>query len=130
VDAVVAPKDKSVGLTDTVRRISVGAADSVPFVRVTNLARTMQKLKEAGVWLVGTSDRAEKSIYEQDLTGPLGLVMGSEEKGLRRLSEEGCDFLVALPMEGTVECLNVSVASGVCLYEALRQRMAARRSNR
>ena len=129
-DAVVAPKDKSVGLTDTVRRISVGAAESVPFVRVTNLARTMQKLKEAGIWLVGTSDRAEKSLYEQDLTGPLGLVMGSEEKGLRRLSEEGCDFLVALPMEGTVECLNVSVATGVCLYEAVRQRMAARQSNR
>ena len=129
VDAVVAPKDKSVGLTDTVRRISVGAADSVPFIRVTNLARTMNRLKEAGVWLVGTSDRAGQSLYEQNLTGPIGLVMGSEEKGLRRLSEEGCDFLVALPMEGAVECLNVSVATGVCLYEALRQRRAARGSD-
>ena len=124
VDAVVAPKDKSVGLTETVRRISVGAADSVPFVRVTNLARTMEKLKEAGVWLVGTSDRGGQSFYELDLSGPLGLVMGSEEKGLRRLSEENCDFLASLPMAGRVDCLNVSVATGICLYEAVRQRNA------
>lgn len=126
VDAVIAPRDKSVGVTDTVRRISVGAADWVPFVRVTNLVRTMQKLKQAGVWLVGTSDRGERSYFELDLSGPLGLVMGSEEKGLRRLSEENCDFLAALPMAGRVGCLNVSVATGVCLYEALRQRKAGR----
>ncbi len=123
VHVVVAPKDKSVGITETVRRVSVGAADHVPFAQVTNLARTMEKLKEAGVWLVGTSDHAtSKSLYELDLKGPLGIVMGAEEKGMRRLTEENCDFLARLPMAGKVECLNVSVATGVCLYEAVRQR--------
>jgi len=125
VHAVVAPKDKAVGITETVRRVSVGAADHVPFVQVTNLARTMDKLKAAGVWLVGTSDRAERSVYEQDLKGPLGLVLGAEEKGMRRLTEENCDFLISIPMAGKVECLNVSVATGVCLFEAVRQRRAA-----
>lgn len=124
VHAVVAPKDKAVGLTETVRRISVGAADHVPFAQVTNLARTMERLKEAGLWLVGTSDRAEKPLYELDLKGPLGLVLGAEEKGMRRLTEEHCDFLASIPMAGRVECLNVSVATGVCLYEAVRQRRA------
>ena len=122
VHAVIAPKDKAVGITETVRRISVGAADYVPFVQVTNLARTMEQLKEAGVWLVGTSDRAEKTLYELDLKGPLALVLGAEEKGMRRLTEENCDFLAKLPMAGKVECLNVSVATGVCLFEAVRQR--------
>ncbi len=122
VHAVVAPKDKAVGITETVRRISVGAADHVPFVQVTNLARTMEQLKEAGVWFVGTSDRAEKTLYELDLKGPLALVLGAEEKGMRRLTEENCDFLAKLPMAGKVECLNVSVATGVCLFEAVRQR--------
>ena len=122
VHAVVAPKDKAVGITETVRRISVGAADHMPFVQVTNLARTMEQLKEAGVWLVGTSDRAEKTLYELDLKGPLALVLGAEEKGMRRLTEENCDFLAKLPMAGKVECLNVSVATGVCLFEAVRQR--------
>jgi 23S rRNA (guanosine2251-2'-O)-methyltransferase len=125
VHAVIAPKDKAVGITETVRRVSVGAADHVPFVQVTNLARTMDKLKAAGLWLVGTSDRAEKSIYELDLKGPLGLVLGAEEKGMRRLTEENCDFLASLPMAGKVECLNVSVATGVCLFEAVRQRRPA-----
>jgi 23S rRNA (guanosine2251-2'-O)-methyltransferase len=124
VHAVVAPKDKAVGITETVRRISVGAADYIPFVQVTNLARTMEQLKEAGVWLVGTSDRAEKTLYELDLKGPLALVLGAEEKGMRRLTEENCDFLAKLPMAGKVECLNVSVATGVCLFEAVRQRQA------
>lgn len=124
VHAVIAPKDKAVGLTETVRRISVGAADHVPFIQVTNLARTMERLKEAGMWLVGTSDRAEKTLYELDLRGPLGLVLGAEEKGMRRLTEENCDFLAKLPMAGKVECLNVSVATGVCLFEAVRQRRA------
>ncbi|WP_338688501.1 23S rRNA (guanosine(2251)-2'-O)-methyltransferase RlmB [Haloferula helveola] len=124
VDAVVAPKDKQVGITETVRRVSVGAADHVPFVQVTNLARTMERLKEAGLWFVGTSDRAEKSLYELDLKGPLALVLGAEEKGMRRLTEENCDFLASLPMAGKVECLNVSVSAGVCLYEAVRQRHA------
>lgn len=122
VHAVVAPKDKAVGITDTVRRISVGGSDHVPFVQVTNLARTMEKLKAAGLWLVGTSDKADKNLYELDLKGPLGLVLGAEEKGMRRLTEENCDFLASIPMAGKVECLNVSVATGVCLYEAVRQR--------
>ena len=124
VHAVIAPKDKAVGITETVRRVSVGAADHVPFVQVTNLARTMEQLKEAGVWFVGTSDRAEKTLYELDLRGPLALVLGAEEKGMRRLTEENCDFLAKLPMAGKVECLNVSVATGVCLFEAVRQRGA------
>ena len=123
VHVVVAPKDKSVGITETVRRVSVGAADHVPFAQVTNLARAMEKLKEAGVWLVGTSDhKASKSLYELDLKGPLGIVMGAEESGMRRLTEENCDFLARIPMAGKVECLNVSVATAVCLYEAVRQR--------
>ena len=92
VQAVVVPKDKSAGITDTVRRISVGAADSVPFVRVTNLSRAMKSLQEAGMWLVGTSDKAEKTLFETDLKGTLGLVIGAEGDGLRRLTEQGCDF--------------------------------------
>lgn len=124
VHVVVAPKDKSVGITETVRRVSVGAADHVPFAQVTNLARAMEKLKAAGLWLVGTSDhKASKSLYELDLKGPLGIVMGSEESGMRRLTEENCDFLARIPMAGKVECLNVSVATAVCLYEAVRQRV-------
>ena len=122
VDLVIAPRDRAVGITEVVRRISVGAADHVRFMRVTNLARTMEELKDAGVWLVGTSDRGGKSLYEADLKGPLGIVMGAEGPGLRRLTEEKCDFLVQIPMRGRVECLNVSVATGVCLFEALRQR--------
>lgn len=123
VHCVVAPKDKQVAITETVRRISVGGADHVPFVQVTNLARTMERLKEAGLWLVGTSDHAgSKNLYELDLKGPLALVLGAEEKGMRRLTMEHCDFLATIPMSGKVECLNVSVATGVCLYEAVRQR--------
>jgi 23S rRNA (guanosine2251-2'-O)-methyltransferase len=122
VDLVIAPKDRAVGITEVVRRVSVGAADHVPFMRVTNLARTMEELKEEGVWLVGTSDRGAQSFYEVDLKGPLAIVMGAEGAGLRRLTEEKCDFLAQIPMKGRVECLNVSVATGVCLFEALRQR--------
>ena len=122
VDLVIAARDRAVGITEVVRRISVGAADHVPFMRVTNLARTMDELKNLGIWLVGTSDRAEGSLFDVDLNGPVGIVMGAEEAGLRRLTEEKCDFLVHIPMRGRVECLNVSVATGVCLYEALRQR--------
>jgi 23S rRNA (guanosine2251-2'-O)-methyltransferase len=125
VHAVVAPKDKAVGITETVRRVSVGAADHVPFAQVTNLARTMERLKEAGLWFVGTSDKATKQIYELDLKGPLAIVLGAEEKGMRRLTEENCDFLALIPMAGKVECLNVSVATGVCLFEAVRQRRVA-----
>ncbi len=122
VHAVVAPKDKAAGITETVRRISAGAADHVPFVQVTNLARTMERLKKAGLWLVGTSDHADKSLYDLDLKGPLAIVLGAEEKGMRRLTEENCDFLARIPMAGKTECLNVSVSAGVCLYEAVRQR--------
>ena len=124
VHAVVAPKDRSVSLTETVRKIACGAAENLPFVTVTNLARTLKHLKEAGLWLVGTADESEQSLYDIDLTGPLALVMGAEGKGLRRLTRVTCDFLVHIPMAGTVECLNVSVATGVCLFEAVRQRTA------
>ena len=124
VDAIIVPKDKAVGLTPSARKVASGAADSVPFIQVTNLARTLDKLKAEGVWLVGTSDLAEKTLYEQDLTGPIAFVMGAEGKGLRRLTEGRCDYLVSLPMLGTVESLNISVATGVCLYEALRQRLS------
>lgn len=122
VDAVIAPRDKAVGITDTVRRISVGAADHIPYISVTNLARVMAMLKEHGVWIVGTSDKATQDLYDLDLTGGLALVTGSEEKGMRRLTEQACDHLVSLPMKGHVDCLNASVATGVCLYEAVRQR--------
>ncbi|MFT7444668.1 MAG: 23S rRNA (guanosine2251-2'-O)-methyltransferase [Granulosicoccus sp.] len=122
VDAVIAPKDKAVGLTDTVRRVSVGASESVPFVKVTNLARTMRDLKERGVWLCGTSDRATQSLYETDLKGPIAIVMGREGEGMRQLTEKECDFLIKFPMKGKVDCLNVSVSAAVCLYEAVRQR--------
>ena len=125
VTAVIAPKDKSAGVTDTVRRVSVGAADRVPFFRVTNLSRSMKKLKELGVWMVGTSDLGESTLYDTSLTGPLAIVMGAEGSGMRRLTEDNCDFLLKIPMAGKVECLNVSVATGVCLYEAVRQRMHA-----
>lgn len=123
VHAVIAPKDRSVGLTDAVRRVACGGAENVPFVQVTNLARTLRELKEAGVWLVGTADDAESTIHEIDLCGPLAIVMGAEEKGMRRLTSELCDFTARIPMSGSVECLNVSVAAGVCLFEAVRQRL-------
>ena len=122
VNALIAPKNHSVSLTETVRRVACGGAESVPFVQVTNLARTMKRLQETGLWLVGTDDTGEKSLYEIDLKGPLGIVMGAEGKGMRRLTAESCDFLAKIPMKGSVECLNVSVATGVCLFEAVRQR--------
>ncbi|MDB6137411.1 MAG: alpha/beta knot methyltransferase [Verrucomicrobiaceae bacterium] len=122
VAAVILPKDKSAPISEAVRRVSCGGADSVPIVRVTNLARTMEKLKKLGIWLVGTADEGKKSVYEQDLKGPIGIVMGGEGEGMRRLTQENCDFLVRIPMHGKVPCLNVSVATGVCLFEAVRQR--------
>ncbi len=122
VAAVIAPKDKSVGITETVLRVSVGAAENVPFVQVTNLARTMKQMKDAGIWFVGTSDHGDRSLYDIDFKGGIALVMGAEGDGMRRLTEENCDFLVRIPMAGKVPCLNVSVATGVCLYEAVRQR--------
>ena len=122
VDAVIAPKDRAVSLTETVREISTGAAEKIPFVQVTNLARTLKELKERGIWLTATSDKADKSIYDIDLRGPLGIILGAEGKGIRRLTTENSDFLAYIPMSGSVECLNVSVACGVCLFEAVRQR--------
>lgn len=122
VDAVILPKDKSAPISDTVRRVACGAAERVPIIRVTNLARAMEKLKELGIWLVGTADEATQTVYELDLKGPIGLVMGAEGSGMRRLTGERCDFLAKVPMFGKVECLNVSVATGVCLFEAVRQR--------
>jgi 23S rRNA (guanosine2251-2'-O)-methyltransferase len=122
VTLVVMPKDKTSPITETVRRIACGGAESVPIVRVTNLSRTMDQLKELGVWFIGTADEAKQSIYDMDMRGPTGIVMGAEGEGMRRLTGEKCDFLVQIPMSGRVECLNVSVATGVCLYEAVRQR--------
>ncbi|MDX9856971.1 MAG: 23S rRNA (guanosine(2251)-2'-O)-methyltransferase RlmB [candidate division Zixibacteria bacterium] len=120
--AVVIPKDRSVSMTATVRTVACGAAEHVPLIQVTNLARSLRELRQAGVWLVGTVMDAERTIYECDLTGPTALVMGSEGTGIRRLTRESCDFLASLPMHGRVESLNVSVAAGICLYEAVRQR--------
>ena len=125
VDAVIVPKDKSADLTPVSRKVASGAAEVVPFVRVTNLSRTLQALKERGVWLFGAAGEAENSIYDKDLSVSLALVMGAEGSGLRRLTREQCDFLVRLPMAGSVSSLNVSVATGVCLFEAQRQRLAS-----
>jgi 23S rRNA (guanosine2251-2'-O)-methyltransferase len=124
--AVIAPKDRAVGLNATAAKVASGAADTVPYITVTNLARTMRELKEREIWLIGTDDEAEKGLYQADFSGPCALVMGSEGEGMRRLTRENCDLLVSIPMSGAVESLNVSVASGVCLYEARRQRIVAR----
>lgn len=122
VDAVIAPKDRSVALTPTVRKVACGATESVPFIALTNLSRTLEKLKQMGLWVLGADEAGEQALYEHDLTGPVVLVLGAEGQGLRRLSKEKCDFLIRLPMQGVVESLNVSVATGICLYEVLRQR--------
>ncbi|MDZ5435304.1 23S rRNA (guanosine(2251)-2'-O)-methyltransferase RlmB [Pseudomonas fluorescens] len=122
--AVIVPKDKSATLTPTVRKVACGAAEVIPLVAVTNLARTLEKLKQRGLWVVGTAGEAEVSLYDQDLTGPTILIMGAEGSGMRRLTRDLCDYLVRLPMAGSVSSLNVSVATGVCLFEALRQRGA------
>ena len=122
VNAVVIPKDKAVGLNATVRRVASGAADTVELFVVSNLSRALTQLKERGVWLVGTDDNAGSGLYEQDLRGAVALVMGSEGRGLRRLTREKCDFLISIPMAGAISSLNVSVATGVVLFEAVRQR--------
>ena len=122
--AVIAPKDRAVGLNATAAKVASGAADTVPYITVTNLARALRQLKERDIWVVGTADDAGKTFYEADFAVPTALVMGSEGEGMRRLTRENCDMLVNIPMCGAVESLNVSVASGVCLYEARRQRMA------
>lgn len=123
--AVLTPKHHSAPVTDTVIRVSCGAALHTPVVAVSNLARAMERLKQAGLWLVGTDDRAERLLHQVDLKGPIAVVMGAEGSGMRRLTRESCDFLVRIPMQGQVPCLNVSVATGICLYEAVRQRTAA-----
>jgi 23S rRNA (guanosine2251-2'-O)-methyltransferase len=120
--AVIAPKDHAVGIGATVAKVASGAADTVPYFMVTNLARSLNELKERDIRVVGTAADAPRSIYAAELRGPLALVLGAEGKGLRRLTAQTCDELVRLPMKGAVESLNVSVASGICLYEALRQR--------
>lgn len=122
VDAIIAPKDRAVGITPVVRKVAAGAAARVPFYQVTNLKRVIEKLQQAGVWIVGTSDQASQDYTAFDYTGPVALAMGAESKGLRRLVQASCDALVSIPMAGTVSSLNVSVATGVCLYEAVRQR--------
>ena len=125
VHAVIAPKDKSAGLTPVARKVACGAAEVLPFIPVTNLARTLKKLQDAGVWLFGGAGEAEVSVYDSQLTGPIGILMGAEGDGLRRLTQDTCDHLMNIPMAGEVSSLNVSVATGVCLFEAVRQRRQA-----
>ncbi|TQF72332.1 23S rRNA (guanosine(2251)-2'-O)-methyltransferase RlmB [Pseudoalteromonas luteoviolacea] len=122
VHAVIVPKDKSAKLNGTARKVACGAAETVPLIQVTNLARTLREIKDAGVWVVGTAGETDSEIFTSDLKGPIAIVMGAEGDGMRRLTREHCDLLVKIPMVGTVSSLNVSVATGVCLFEVLRQR--------
>ena len=124
VTAVIVPKDRAVGLTPVVRRAAAGGAERVPLIVVTNLARSLRELKDAGVWITGLAGGTQQSLYTTDLTGPLAIVLGGEGEGMRRLTRELCDYVVAIPMPGGMESLNVSVATGVALFEALRQRSA------
>ena len=123
--AIVAPKDHAVGVNATVAKVASGAAETVPYIMVTNLARTLNELKDFDIRVIGTSDDAEQDLYDLDLTGPVAFVLGSEGDGMRQLTRKTCDQLVRIPMAGAVESLNVSVAAGVCLFEALRQRTKA-----
>jgi 23S rRNA (guanosine2251-2'-O)-methyltransferase len=123
--AIVAPKDHAVGVNATVAKVASGAAETVPYIMVTNLARTLNELKDFDIRVIGTSDDAERTLYDLDLTGPVAFVLGSEGDGMRQLTRKTCDELVRIPMAGAVESLNVSVAAGVCLFEALRQRSKA-----
>ncbi|GAA6130874.1 23S rRNA (guanosine(2251)-2'-O)-methyltransferase RlmB [Halopseudomonas sabulinigri] len=125
VQAVIVPKDRSASLTPVVRKVACGAAETVPLVAVTNLARTLKQLQQRGLWVVGTAGEAQQYIYELDLKIPTVIVMGAEGAGMRRLTRENCDYLARLPMAGAVSSLNVSVAAGVCLFEAVRQRLPA-----
>lgn len=124
--AVIAPKDHAAGINATVAKVASGAAETVPYFMVTNLARTLNELKERDIWCVGASDDAPGTLYQSDLTRPLALVLGAEGEGMRQLTRKTCDELVSIPMAGAVESLNVSVASGVCLYEVMRQRISGR----
>jgi len=123
--AVIAPKDHAVGINATVAKVASGAAETVPYFMVTNLARTLTELKERNIWCLGLGDEATQTLYQSDLKGPTALVMGAEGTGLRQLTRKTCDAMVSIPMLGAVESLNVSVASGICLYEAVRQRGGA-----
>jgi 23S rRNA (guanosine2251-2'-O)-methyltransferase len=122
VHGVIVPKDKSAKLNGTARKVACGAAETVPLIQVTNLARTLRDIKEAGVWVVGTAGETDTHVFDANLTGPMAIVMGAEGDGMRRLTREHCDVLVKIPMVGTVSSLNVSVATGICLFEVLRQR--------
>src|ERR1035437_4365470 len=122
VHAVIAPKDHAAGINATVAKVASGAAEPAPYFMVTNLARTLNELKERNIWIIGTAEDAPKTLYQVDLKGPVALVLGAEGEGMRQLTRKTCDELISIPMQGAVESLNVSVASGVCLYEAVRQR--------
>jgi len=124
VDAVIVPKDKSALMTPIARKVASGAAEIVPFISVTNLARTLKQLQDNRIWIYGAAGEAEQSIYQTDLRGPIALVLGSEGSGMRRLTREHCDGIFSIPMAGEVSSLNVSVSAGVCLFEAVRQRKA------
>jgi 23S rRNA (guanosine2251-2'-O)-methyltransferase len=126
VHAVIAPKDHAAGINATVAKVASGAAETVPYFMVTNLARTLNELKERNIWVMGTSDAATQTLYQADLTRPVALVLGAEGDGMRSLTAKTCDELIRIPMMGAVESLNVSVASGVCLFEAMRQRLLSR----
>lgn len=120
--AVIVPRDRASGITPVVRKVASGAVEAIPFIPVTNLARVLRHLQESGVWIVGTDEEADSTLYDIDLSGPIALVLGAEGKGLRRLTRDHCDHIVKIPMAGAVESLNVSVAAGICIYEAMRQR--------
>lgn len=122
VDAVIVPKDRAAPLNMTARKVACGAADTIPFVSVTNLSRALEGLKQRGIWIAGAAGEAQESLYTMDFKQPIAIVMGSEGKGLRRLTREHCDYLMSIPMAGELSSLNVSVATGLCLFEAVRQR--------
>lgn len=122
VHAVIVPRDRSAQLNATAKKVACGAAENVPLIRVTNLARTLRLLQEMNVWVVGTAGEADHTLFQSKMTGPMALVMGAEGEGMRRLTREHCDELISIPMAGTVSSLNVSVATGICLFEAVRQR--------
>ncbi|PWB59101.1 MAG: 23S rRNA (guanosine(2251)-2'-O)-methyltransferase RlmB [Nitrosomonadales bacterium] len=124
--AVIAPKDRAAGLNPTVRKVASGAAETVPFITVTNLARTLRELQELGIWVIGTAGEADRDLFSMKLDGPIAWVLGAEGEGLRRLTRENCDELARIPMLGSVESLNVSVAAGICLFESRRQRTVSR----
>ncbi|RLM19057.1 23S rRNA (guanosine(2251)-2'-O)-methyltransferase RlmB [Brenneria alni] len=122
VHAVIVPRDRSAQLNATAKKVACGAAENIPLIRVTNLSRTLRVLQQHNIWIVGTAGEADHTLYQSKLTGPLALVMGAEGEGMRRLTREHCDELISIPMAGSVSSLNVSVATGVCLFEAVRQR--------